>query len=511
MLEATDSRALMADYDLAIVGGGVNGAGIARDAAGRGLRVLLVEQNDLASGTSSASTKLIHGGLRYLEHGEFRLVREALAERELLLRMAPHIIHPMRFVLPVSPAGRSAFMLRVGLFLYDWLGARKILPGASTIDLTHHPAGDPLQRRYDSGFEYSDCWVDDSRLVVLNALDAAERGAAVRTRTRLTRAEREETWRLILNAGGLREVVTARALINAAGPWAGIVSETVLRMEGRQPIRLVKGSHIVVRKLFDHGRGYILQNADRRIVFAVPFAGEFTLIGTTDGSFSGPLDAVAPTADEVFYLCNAVNEYFRVRVEPHHVVWAFAGVRSLYDDGAGRPEDVTRDYHLVLDERYREAPLLTVYGGKITTYRHLAEAALDRLSHFFDRRPAWTSRVPLPGGDFLWDALDTRVAQALRAWPFLGEHEARRMVYAYGTRIDRVLGDSKRRDDLGPHFGPLSAAEVRYLVQHEWARTADDVLWRRSKLGLFLDAAQRDELAAFMAERADAARHERSG
>ena len=491
----------MADYDLAIIGGGINGTGIARDAAGRGLRVLLVEQNDLGSGTSSASTKLIHGGLRYLEHGAFRLVREALSERETLLKMAPHLIRPMRFVLPAVPGPRSPLMLRLGLFLYDWLGARKILPRARGIDLTHHVTGQPLFRKFRYGFEYSDCWADDSRLVALNALDAAERGADIRTRTRLTRAEREDVWQLILNAQGRRETATARVLVNAAGPWAGIVSETVLRMAGRPPLRLAKGSHIVVRKLFDHDRGYILQNDDKRIVFALPFAGEFTLIGTTDENFAGPLDAVAPSADEVLYLCRAVTEYFREPVGPEHVVWAFAGVRSLYDESAGKdkPEDVTRDYHLTLDEPSGAAPVLTVYGGKITTHRRLAEDVLDKIGHFFQVRAPWTAAAPLPGGDFLWDAIETQVARALRTWPFLGEAEAWRLVHAYGTRLDRVLGEAKKRDDLAPWFGPLSAAETRYLMNHEWARQPDDVLWRRSKLGLTLTAAEKTALTQFMA------------
>jgi glycerol-3-phosphate dehydrogenase len=491
----------MADYDLAIIGGGVNGTGIARDAAGRGLRVLLLEQNDLGSGTSSASTKLIHGGLRYLEHGALRLVREALTEREVLLRMAPHVVRPMRFVLPAVPGPRSPVMLRLGLWLYDWLGARKILPAARGLDLTHHVAGQPLMRKFRYGFEYSDCWVDDARLVALNALDAAERGAEIRTRTRVTRAEREDVWKLILNAQGLRQVVTARVLINAAGPWVGIVSETVLRMAGRPPIRLAKGSHIVVRKLFDHDRGYIFQNSDQRIVFALPFAEDFTLIGTTDENFVGSLDAVAPSGDEVIYLCRAVSEFFREHVEPEHVVWAFAGVRALYDESKGKdaPEDVTRDYHLVLDERFGTAPVLTVYGGKITTYRRLAEDALGKLSHFFKLHRRWTATAPLPGGDFLWDAIGTRVAQTLRAWPFLSEAEAWRLVRAYGTRVERVMGDAKTREDVAPFFGPLSAAEVRYLMKHEWARTAEDVLWRRSKLGLKLAAAEKEALTQFMA------------
>ena len=491
----------MADYDLAIIGGGINGTGIARDAAGRGLRVLLLEQNDLGSGTSSASTKLVHGGLRYLEHGALRLVREALSEREVLLRMAPHLIRPMRFVLPAVPGPRSPLMLRLGLFLYDWLGARNILPGARGIDLTHHIAGQPLLRKFRYGFEYSDCWVDDARLVALNALDAAERGAAIRTRTRVTRAEREDVWKLILNVQGLREAVTARALVNATGPWVGIVSETVLRMQGRPPVRLAKGSHIVVRKLFDHDRGYIFQNADKRIVFALPFAEDFTLIGTTDQNFSSALDAVAPSGEEVIYLCRAVSEFFREPVEPEQVVWAFAGVRALYDMSKGRdaPEDVTRDYHLDLEEKFGAAPVLTVYGGKITTYRRLAEDALGKLSYFFQLHRRWTAATPLPGGDFLWDAIETRLAQTQRAWPFLSEPEAWRLVRAYGTRVDRVMGKAKTRDDIAPFFGPLSAAEVRYLMAHEWAQQPDDVLWRRSKLGLRLTVAEKEALARFMA------------
>jgi glycerol-3-phosphate dehydrogenase len=405
----------------------------------------------------------------------------------------------MRFVLPVMPGLRSTWRLRLGLFLYDWLGRRKILPRRRTLDLTHHVAGHPLMRKFRRGFEYSDCRVDDSRLVVLNALDAAERGATIRTRTRLARAEREQEWRLILNAEGHREVATARVVVNATGPWVGLVAETVLRMPGRPRVRLVKGSHIVVPALFDHAGGYILQNDDGRVVFALPFAGAFTLIGTTDLEFKGDLDAVAPSAEEVLYLCRAASHYFRQKVEPDQVVWAFAGVRSLYDDGAGKPEDVTRDYHLTLDEGFRQAPLLTIYGGKITTYRRLAEAALDRLSHFFQLHPPWTAGTPLPGGEFHWDAFDSRVAQTMRTWPFLTESEATRLAHAYGFRVDGVLGQARRREDIAPFFGPLSAAEVRYLVRHEWARNADDVLWRRSKLGLVLNAKEKEALAQFMA------------
>jgi len=495
----------MADFDLAIIGGGINGTGIARDAAGRGLRVLLVEQGDLASGTSSASSKLIHGGLRYLEHGAFRLVREALAEREILLRMAPHVIRPMRFVLPASAGPRSALLMRLGLFIYDHLGGRKILPPTRTLDLTHHLLGHPLNRRYRVGFEYSDCWVDDARLVVLNAIDAAERGAVIRTRTRCLRAERTDVWRLILSDHGRRDVVTARVLVNAAGPWAGFVAENVIRVPGPNRLRLVKGSHIVVRRLFHHDRGYILQSSDRRVIFALPFARDFTLIGTTDENFAGDPAAAAPTGEEITYLCRSANAYFRDTIQVEDVKWAFAGVRSLYDDGAKKPEDTTRDYHLMLDERFREAPLLTIYGGKITTYRRLAEAAMRQLSHFFHALPAWTAKAPLPGGDFAYDALDAQVAQAQQAWPFLDEDHARRLVCAYGTRIERVLGNAKSLDDLGTRFGAdLTEAEVRYLMRQEWAQTEEDVLWRRTKLGLRFTPEERQALARFMAGTAGA-------
>ena len=491
----------MADFDLAVIGGGINGTGIARDATGRGLRVLLVEQNDLASGTSSASTKLIHGGLRYLEHYAFRLVHEALAEREVLLRMAPHVIRPLRFTLPPHEAGRSSFVLRLGLFIYDHLGGRKLLPPTKTIDLTHHEVGAPLKRRFKSGFQYSDCWVDDSRLVVLNALDAAERGASIRTRTKCLRAERSDQWRLVLNARGNREVVTARVLVNAAGPWVGDVSEMVMRQPGPARVRLVKGSHIVVPRLFDHASAYIFQNPDGRVVFAIPFETDFTLIGTTDEDFKGDVNSVAPSPDEINYLREAVMEYFRQPVAPDEVVWTFAGVRALYDDGSSKPEDTTRDYHLDLDKHYGEAPLLTVFGGKITTYRRLAESALQMLSPFFVLGPAWTGRTPLPGGDIPWNGVDDLIARTRERWPFLTEAHARRLVRAYGTRVEGILGEAKSLHELGESFGAdLTAAEVRYLMQREWALGAEDILWRRSKLGLKLSAAERANLDRFMAQ-----------
>ena len=470
-------------FDLAIVGGGINGAGIARDAAGRGLRVLLVEQNDLASGTSSASTKLIHGGLRYLEHGWLRLVREALSEREVMLRMAPHLIRPMRFVLPSEPGMRPAWMLRLGLFVYDHLGGRQHLPPARAIELANGPLGAPLKQRYERGFEYSDCFADDSRLVVLTAVDAAERGAA---------------WRLVLDTRGRRDVASARVLVNATGPWLKMFATSVLGDAASLPARLDKGSHIVVRRLFDHDRGYIVQNPDRRVVFALPFERDFTLIGTTDQPFMGDPSSVAPSADEISYLCNVANAHFRQRLSPTDVIWSFAGVRSLYDDGSKRAQDVSRDYVLSLDER--GAPLLTVYGGKITTYRRLAEQAIDRIAHIVKAGPAWTKGSHLPGGDFSCDKLAALVAHTRKSRPFLNEEHALRLVRAYGTRVERVLGPARSFEDLGPCIGvDLTAAELRYLVEQEWAQTADDVLWRRTKLGLRFAPAERARLANVMA------------
>lgn len=501
MLGKEQWRASMVDVDLAIIGGGINGAGIARDAAGQGLRVLLVEQNDLASGTSSTSTKLIHGGLRYLEHGALRLVREALIEREVLLRMAPHLVRPMRFVLPHHAALRPAWTLRLGLFLYDHLGGRALLPGTRSVDLARDPAGQPLQPRYVRGFEYSDCWVDDARLVVLNALDAAERGAAIRTRTRCLRAERQaDHWRLTLDANGHREVATARVLINATGPWVAQVSETVLGLPTHAPVRLVKGSHIVVPQRFEHDRAYIFQSADERVVFAIPYEGAFTLIGTTDLDYSGDPAAAAATAEEIAYLCRVASDYFREPITPAQVVWSFAGVRPLYDDGASKAKDATRDYVLALDAPEGKGPLLTVYGGKITTYRRLAEAALARLDSFLPALRPWTHDVPLPGGDFPWDGTSALITQARARWAFLDDAQASRMVRAYGTRLGQVLGETAHGEAPGATFGDtLSVMEVRYLMRQEWAAEPADVLWRRSKLGLHLGPGEQEALARFMA------------
>jgi glycerol-3-phosphate dehydrogenase len=490
----------MADFDLAIVGGGINGAGIARDAAGRGLRVLLVEQNDLASGTSSASTKLIHGGLRYLEHGWLRLVREALLEREVMLRMAPHIIRPIRIVLPPAPEMRPPWMLRLGLFIYDHLGGRRLLPPTRIVDLTHGPLGAPLKQRVQRGFEYSDCRVDDSRLVVLNALDAAERGAMIRTRTRCIRAERGSVWRLVLEVRGRRDLATARVLVNATGPWLSLFAQSALRSTTSLPVRLDRGSHIVVPRLFDHDRGYILEARDKRFVFALPFERDFTLIGTTDRSFAGDPAGITADAHEIAYLCEVINQQFRATISPADVAWSFSGVRSLHDDGSTKAQDVSRDYVLVLDERDGVAPLLTVYGGKITTYRRLAEQALERLAHIVAGGPAWTTESHLPGGEFRYDGFDALVAKTCASRPFLSEEHARRLVRAYGTRVERILGPARRLEDLGLCFGAdLTAAEVRYLMEREWAQTEDDVLWRRTKLGLRFSPEERERLAKFMA------------
>lgn len=489
----------MERFDLAVIGGGINGTAIARDASGRGLKVLLVEQNDLASGTSSASTKLIQGGLRYLERCEFKLVREALAERDAMMRTAPHLVRPMRFVLPPQGGQRSALLLRAGLFVYDRLAGRRGPPPTQMIDLTHHPCGQPLRREYTYAFAYSDCRVDDARLVVLNAIDAAAHGAVIRTRTRCVRAERGESWTLVLHSRGERSVATARALVNATGPWLQRTAENVLHAPLSKPVRLVKGSHIVVRKMFEHEHGYVLPVADGRIVFALPFADDFTLIGTTDENFIGDLAVPMPSTDEIRCLQAAVNAYFRHPIGAGDIVWSFSGVRPLLDDGVSKAADLSRDYDLVLDAAPRVAPLLTVYGGEITTARRLAEAAYAALSRYFALRSTWTLHAPLPGGDFPHDGLDVVLNQVRQRWPFLTFAHARRLVAAYGTRVERILNHASKPDDLEPRFGAdLTAAEVRYLMREEWAETADDVVWRRSKLGLKLSRAEQEAVASFM-------------
>jgi glycerol-3-phosphate dehydrogenase len=488
--------------DLAIVGGGVNGCGIARDAAGRGLSVLLCEQADLAQGTSSASTKLFHGGLRYLEHYEFRLVREALIEREILLEAMPHIAWPMRFVLPHHQGLRPAWLLRLGLFIYDHLGGRKILPGTRSLDLTTDPAGAPLKDAYRKGFEYSDCWVQDSRLVVLNARDAAARGAEILTRTRCEGAERRDgIWMLTLQEeGGGRREVRARALVNAGGPWVDEVIRRRLRQNSSDRIRLVRGSHIVTRRLFDHDRAYIFQQSDGRIVFAIPYESDFTLVGTTDADHDGPPGSAACTPEEAAYLREAVSGYFKRPVAADDVVWAYSGVRPLYDDGATSATAATRDYVLKVQDQDGAAPLLNVFGGKITTYRRLAEAAIAKLMRYVPKTgPAWTAGAPLPGGDFPVDGVSDLTARLIERYPFLDMSWARRLVRAYGTEAFDLLGQAQEAGDLGERFGwNLTAAEVRWLIEREWARTADDVLWRRSKLGLRFGADEEARLDEWM-------------
>ena len=497
-------------FDLAVIGGGINGCGIARDAAGRGLKVVLCEQNDLASGTSSASTKLIHGGLRYLEHYEFRLVREALMEREVLWGIAPHIIWPLRFVLPYHKGLRPAWMLRLGLFLYDNLGGRKRLPPTRTLDLTRDEAGTPLRPGdYAKAFEYSDCWVEDSRLVALNARDAADRGALVLTRTKAVSAARDsEGWSLTLadSTTGHTRRVRAKVVVNAAGPWVGEVLGMTLGTSAQAQVRLVQGSHIVVRKLYDHDRCYIFQNADGRIVFAIPYEQDFTLIGTTDRDYHGDPAAVAASAEEVDYICAAASEYFARPVTRDQIVWTYSGVRPLHDNGDGAAQAATRDYVLSVDAEAGQAPLLSVFGGKITTYRRLAEHALDMLGPHLPalaRKGSWTGTAPLPGGDFPVLGFEALVASLAAGWPFLAPTHARRLARLYGTRARDILGNATSMAGLGRDFGAtLTEAEVDHLVRTEWARTADDIVWRRTKLGLRLSPQQIEALGEHLAEAA---------
>ncbi len=497
----------MADgrLDLLVVGGGINGVGIARDAAGRGLSVLLVEQDDLASHTSSWSSKLIHGGLRYLEHYEFRLVRESLLEREVLLQAAPHVVAPLEFILPHSPEQRPAWMIRIGLFLYDHLGGRKRLPGSRRVALAGTAYGAPLQSWVRTAFSYADCRVDDSRMVVLNAIDARERGAAIHTRTRCIGAERgAEGWQVSLEdtGSGRRRTVEARVLVNAAGPWVSQFLQQVLRQDTRNRVRLVKGSHIVVPRLHDAAHAYILQNDDGRIVFVIPYEQAFSLIGTTDEGFDGDVARPAISPQETDYLCRVVNRYFARQVTPGDVVWSYAGVRPLYDDASADPSAVTRDYVFDLDTA-GGAPLLSVFGGKLTTYRKLAEHALEKLQPVMGFAGGnWTAGAVLPGGDIA-DADPGRLAAELRRGrPWLPEATARRLARSYGSRAVRVLGSAETLADLGADLGGgLSEAELAYLVREEWAREPEDVLWRRSKLGLHLGAEAAQRIAAWLARR----------
>ncbi|WP_323790014.1 glycerol-3-phosphate dehydrogenase [Thalassovita sp.] len=510
-------------FDLFVIGGGVNGCGIARDAAGRGLRVGLAEMGDLGGATSSASTKMFHGGLRYLEYFEIRLVREALIERERLLRAMPHIAWPMRFVLPYhrdmrfegeTPASRllsmvmpwmrgrrPAWVIRAGLFLYDHLGGRQLLPGTRAVDLTRDAAGQALLPKFRKAFEYSDVWVQDSRLVVLNARDAQARGAQIMVGTRVCAARRvDDLWEIDLDHAGQRQQVRARALVNAAGPWVEQMLGQVEAMQTTARVRLVRGSHIVVPRIAGHDRSYFLQGADGRIIFAIPYEQDFTLIGTTDEDHPDPDTPPILSEKERDYLLNFTNAYFRETLSAADVVWSYSGVRPLYDDGAGDARSATRDYVLALDQD--GAPLLSVFGGKITTYRKLAEHALQKLAPFFpDLAPGWTADVALPGGDFPVEKVAERISDLRTAMPFLDEAHALRLFRTYGTEVAEVLGHPSSAADLGRDFGAgLTETELRWLMSHEFARTAQDVLWRRTRLGLHLTAEQAAQVDHWMRE-----------
>jgi glycerol-3-phosphate dehydrogenase len=512
--------------DLLIIGGGINGVGIARDAVGRGLEVILCEQHDLAQHTSSASTKLIHGGLRYLEYYEFALVRKALREREVLLRAAPHIIRPLRFVMPHDEAQRPAWMIRAGLFLYDYMARRRFLPASCAIALDKHVAGAPLKGDYQRGFEYSDGWVDDARLVVLNALDASELGARIMTRTKCVSAKRNgngdgnkkaETWRAMLeDEQGRRYEIDARVIVNAAGPWAAQFADSVDKparnteagpRKHSHGLRLIKGSHIVVPRLFDHPYAYIFQNPDKRIIFAIPYQNDFTLIGTTDLEYHGDPDHVVIDDEEIAYLCDMANRYFTKQISTQDVIWTYAGVRPLLDDSAQKASAVTRDYLLECNDK--GAPLLNVWGGKITTYRRLAEEAMAMLAHRLKvHTSSWTAAAPLPGGDLEYAGklvgkvdFEAFLKRFHEACPWLPLPLATRYAHAYGSRAGRMLAGATQMTDLGEELAPgLFAAEARYLVAVEWARSAEDILWRRTKLGLFCKPEHVARLSAWLAE-----------
>jgi glycerol-3-phosphate dehydrogenase len=479
------------NYDLLVVGGGINGAGIARDAAGRGLSVLLAEKSDLASATSSWSSKLIHGGLRYLEHYEFRLVAEALAEREVLLKVAAHLVWPARFVMPHVPELRPRWMIRAGLFLYDHLSRRTSLPGSKAVRLDSPPYNSGLKPHFRHGFIYSDCRVDDARLVIANAMDARTRGVRVLTRTECLSAKRENgLWLAELSCG---ETVAARAVVNAAGPWVKAVLNRQLAQPSRDNVRLVKGSHMVLRKLYEGEHAFILQNDDRRVIFMIPYGDLHTLVGTTDVPVDGEFTQPEASAEEVEYMCRAVNRYLARPARPEDVVWKYSGVRPLYDDGTADPSAVTRDYTLRVDDDAGAAPVLSVFGGKITIYRRLAEQAMDKLAPYFPGlKPAWTARAPLSGSDF-GNAARVEARNAFFArHSRIPEATLRGVFRRHGTHADAVVGDG----DLGEDYGAgLTEREVRYFVDQEWAQTADDVLWRRTKAGLLMSGAQRERVA----------------
>lgn len=491
----------METKDLIVIGGGINGAGIAADAAGRGLSVLMLEAKDLACATSSASSKLIHGGLRYLEHYEFRLVSEALAEREVLLKLAPHIAFPMRFRLPHQPHLRPAWMIRTGLFLYDHLGKRTSLPSSKGLRFGSESV---LKSSLTRGFEYSDCWVDDARLVLLNAQEVVVRGGEVRTRTQVTRAYRENgLWVVEAKNADTGEVFTWRAkgLVNATGPWVKHFFDNGLELKSPYGIRLIKGSHIVVPRVHNQPQAYILQNEDHRIVFVIPWMDEFSIIGTTDVEYNGDPHDVKIDDNEVNYLLKVYNDHFKKQLSKDDIVWTYSGVRPLCDDESDSPQAITRDYTLDVHDQDGKAPLLSVFGGKLTTYRKLAEHALEKLSGYYDNcGPAWTKNGVLPGGDLGTDR-DSYAAQLRRRFTWLPEALARRYVRTYGTRAEQLIGTAQSLEDLGEHFGHhLYEAELRYLVAEEWVVELDDAIWRRTKLGMWLDDAQKQRVAQWLAE-----------
>ncbi|MFO6492651.1 glycerol-3-phosphate dehydrogenase [Hafnia alvei] len=491
----------METKDLIVIGGGINGAGIAADAAGRGLSVLMLEAKDLACATSSASSKLIHGGLRYLEHYEFRLVSEALAEREVLLKLAPHIAFPMRFRLPHQPHLRPAWMIRTGLFLYDHLGKRTSLPSSKGLRFGPESV---LKSSLTRGFEYSDCWVDDARLVLLNAQEVVVRGGEVRTRTQVTRAYRENgLWVVEAKNADTGELFTWRAkgLVNATGPWVKHFFDNGLELKSPYGIRLIKGSHIVVPRVHNQPQAYILQNEDHRIVFVIPWMDEFSIIGTTDVEYNGDPHDVKIDDNEVNYLLKVYNDHFKKQLSKDDIVWTYSGVRPLCDDESDSPQAITRDYTLDVHDQDGKAPLLSVFGGKLTTYRKLAEHALEKLSGYYDNcGPAWTKNGVLPGGDLGTDR-DSYAAQLRRRFTWLPEALARRYVRTYGTRAEQLIGTAQSLEDLGEHFGHhLYEAELRYLVAEEWVVELDDAIWRRTKLGMWLDDAQKQRVAQWLEE-----------
>jgi glycerol-3-phosphate dehydrogenase len=490
-------------FDLAVVGGGINGAGIAADAAGRGLKVVLLEKGDLAGGTSSASSKLIHGGLRYLEHFDLMLVRDSLAEREVLLKRAPHLIQPLRFVIPHAPGMRSRMVLRLGLFLYDYLASRRAIPGSASVDLSCDPMGRALKPEFRFGFSYYDCWVDDARLVIAVAQDAAQRGATILTRTPVTQlTPRGDVWEIGAAAtGGLATTIRARALVNAAGPWCAHVARLVGASALVPVLRLVRGAHIVVPRLPGADDAYLLQNNDGRVVFALPFEQRFTLIGTTETPVETPAEGNVVGRDEEQYLLDAAGRFFNRALTREDIVWQFAGVRPLVDDGSLRASAVSRDYRLDLIHEACAPPLLNVIGGKITTFRRLAEAALTRLRSFFPSMGSeWTAQQPLPGGDMEIDGVRAHWEGLVRQRPGISPDALFRLVRLYGTRADVLLGDAAREADLGEALGAgLTEREVLYLRDHEWARAAEDILWRRTKAGLHMSAAERSRAEAAIA------------